>query len=226
MDSISQEALRAQSLSETYLDGCSGLIWDMDGTLINSATVVPDSFIATVHGIGGSVFSRDEVVALYSLGEPAAMLAHMLGRPASPGEVDRYHYELSERAHAAKAYPEVHRVLADLQGILPMAVFTGASLRAAEILLEATQLRQYFAVIVGGDQVRHPKPAPDGILRACGDLGLAPHACAYIGDATTDLEAAKRSGARALAAGWGHLFRPESTSGEIVVRTPGDLCSN
>lgn len=69
----------------------AALIWDMDGTLIDSATVVPDAFIATTTALGGTVCTREDVVALYSLGEPATMLARMLDRPATPADVEAYH---------------------------------------------------------------------------------------------------------------------------------------
>jgi HAD superfamily hydrolase (TIGR01509 family) len=226
MQAATAKSMPSVSRSQELLGDSAGLVWDMDGTLINSATVVPDSFIATVEALGGPAASRDEVVALYSLGQPAVMLAHMLGRRASQADIDLYHSELTQRASAAVAYPGVQEALSRLQGALPMAVFTGASRKAAEILLEATRLRPYFSVVIGGDQVTNPKPAPDGIIRASRELGLSPAVCAYIGDAPTDLEAARRSGARALAAGWGHLFREETTMGELIVRSPTDLCPN
>jgi hypothetical protein len=80
----------------------AALIWDMDGTLIDSATVVPDAFIATTAALGGTSCTRDEVVALYSLGEPATMLGHLLDRPASRSDVDAYHRELASRADGVR----------------------------------------------------------------------------------------------------------------------------
>src|SRR4051794_27532194 len=112
----------------------AGLIWDMDGTLIDSATVVPDPFIATTTALGGTACTREEVVALYSLGEPAAMLGHMLDRPATSAEVDAYHQELARRADGVRPYPGIKAALAALRPRLRIGVFTGASTRAAEIL--------------------------------------------------------------------------------------------
>lgn len=136
----------------------AGLIWDMDGTLIDSATVVPDAFIATTTALGGTVCTREEVVALYSLGEPATMLGRMLDRPAPPADVEAYHRELARRAEGVRPYPGIKDTLAALRARLPLGVFTGASTRAAEILLGATGLADDFRVIIGGDQVAAPKP--------------------------------------------------------------------
>lgn len=201
----------------------AGLIWDMDGTLIDSATVVPDAFIATTTALGGTACTREEVVALYSLGEPAAMLAHMLDRPATSAEVDAYHQELARRADGVRPYPGIKEALAALRPRLRMGVFTGASTRAAEILLGAASLADDFRVIIGGDQVTAPKPDPRGIQLACRQLGLRPADCAYLGDAPTDLEAARRSGVLPLAAGWGHLHQPPDDAGSHVIEHPQDL---
>jgi len=70
--------------------------------------------------------------------------------------------------------------------------------------------------------VARPKPWPDGIEQACRELGVAPGDAAYVGDAPNDLEAARRSGALAVAAGWGHQFRPDEPA-DLVAPTPGDL---
>ena len=203
----------------------AGLVWDMDGTLIDSAEVVPDAFIATTTAFGGTASTRAEVVAVYSLGPPATMLTRMLGRPATPADVQHYHDELAQRADGVRVYPGIKDTLVALQERLPMAVFTGASTRAAAILLGAAGIAHHFAVVVGGDQVPAPKPDPGGIHLACRQLGLPAADCAYLGDAPTDLEAAQRSGALPLAAGWGHLHRPPEGLGVHVIDRPQDLLS-
>ncbi|MCW2808705.1 MAG: Phosphoglycolate phosphatase, partial [Marmoricola sp.] len=58
----------------------SAVIWDMDGTLVETATVVPDAFIETVRRLGGEPPDRDGVVALYAVGTPHVMLGRMLAR--------------------------------------------------------------------------------------------------------------------------------------------------
>ena len=75
---------------------------------------------------------------------------------------------------------------------------------------------RYFIAVVGGDEVERPKPAPDGIDLACGRLGVSPDSAAYIGDAPNDLEAARRSGALAVAAAWGYQYREGERSDEVV----------
>lgn len=198
------------------------LIWDMDGTLIDSATVVPDAFIATVQALGGIAYTREQVIELYPLGPPAILLTHALGRPSTAADLDEYHRRLRATAAAVQPYPQIASTLALLQGRLPMAVFTGASSRAAHVLLEAAGLLEHFAAVVAGDQVERQKPHPDGVLLACELLGVPPRRAAYVADAPIDLVAAERAGALPVAAGWGHLYQPGAAAG-VVLQRPGEL---
>jgi HAD superfamily hydrolase (TIGR01509 family) len=194
----------------------------MDGTLIDSRTVVPDAYIATVQALGGVARTREQVIDLYPLGPPANLLACLLGRPSTADDLDEYHRRLGATASAVRPYPQIAAVLARLQGRLPMAVFTGASSRAAQVLLEATGLLPCFTAVVGGDQVERQKPHPDGVLRACELLGVPARAAAYVADAPADLVAAERAGALGIAAGWGHLYQP-SAPAPVVLRRPDEL---
>jgi phosphoglycolate phosphatase-like HAD superfamily hydrolase len=83
-------------------------------------------------------------------------------------------------------------------------------------------LLAHFKVVVGGDEVPLPKPDPAGIRLACDRLGVDTRDVAYIGDAAVDVEAARRAGALALAAGWGHLFSDQHKAA-CVLREPGEL---
>ena len=76
--------------------------------------------------------------------------------------------------------------------------------------------------MVGSDEVARPKPEPDGIIEACARVGLQVTDAAYVGDSMRDLEAARRSGALAVAAAWGHEH-DGSAPADLVARTPGDL---
>ena len=145
----------------------AGVIWDMDGTLVASATVVPDAFIETVTRLGGTPPDRDGVVALYDLGDPRVMLGRMLDRPGTDGDAELYHQVLGGMAGRVRVHDGIPEVLDELRrrGV-PLAVFTGNSHQAAAHLLEGTGLRAYFDVVVGGNQVPRPKPAPDGVQAA------------------------------------------------------------
>lgn len=201
------------------------VVFDMDGTLLDSTACVPPAYRDAVVAAGGPSLTATEIVAAYPLGPPAKILTHLLGRPATVEDETAYLALLADYRDRAQAYDGVRDALGRLASLpVPLAVFTGASTSAAAELLTATQLVEFFSVVVGGDDVRRPKPAPDGILRACDRLGVSPGRAAYVGDSALDLEAARRSGALAVAAAWGHLFDPGAPC-DFVARVPHDLLS-
>jgi HAD superfamily hydrolase (TIGR01549 family) len=200
----------------------TAIVFDMDGTLVDSSVLLPRVYIETVEAAGGPRLSDEAVVAAYRVGPPAAMLTYLLGRPATEQDVDDYHARLRAAAAEFAAYQGIAEVLDALRGRVRLAVFTGASLDACRLLLDSSKLLPYFEVLVGGDEVSRPKPYPDGIHLACERLGVAAEEAAYVGDAPNDLEAARRSGALAVAAAWGHQYRSGERADHVLSR-PGDL---
>lgn len=191
------------------------IVWDMDGTLLDTTKVVPDAFVAAVAELGGPTMNRSDVVAAYSLGVPEMILEHFLRRPLREGEAESYYRRLT-RVQIVP-YEGVRASLRWLRGAgHPVAVFTGASTRAARSLLAAAGLD--VDILVGGDQVEHPKPAGDGICEAARRLGVRADEVFYLGDAPTDLIAAKAAGARSVAVAWGHLYRHDAPADHTVHR--------
>ncbi|GGR40239.1 HAD family hydrolase [Streptomyces aurantiogriseus] len=179
------------------------LVWDMDGTLLDTTPVVPAALARAVRALGGPGVDADDIVAEYWRGTPEVIMEHLVGRPLMVTETEVYYREL-EGAEGAP-YPGVVDVFAALraQG-RALAVFTGASSRAAGMLLRSAGL--HVDVLIGGDHVSRPKPAPDGVLLAAKELGIDPVDIAYVGDSPLDLRAAVGAGSRGAAAAWGHLY--------------------
>ncbi len=181
------------------------LVWDMDGTLLDSGLAVPAAYVAAIRELGGPAVTAAQVVSRYWLGTPEKILADLLGRDVGEAEAEAYYGELAGAKVAQ--YPEVADVLASLraQGH-PVAIFTGTSSRAAEMLLTSVGL--HADVVVGGDLVQRPKPAGDGLVLVASRLGVPPSSIAYVGDAPNDLRAARAVGGLAAAAAWGHQYDP------------------
>jgi HAD superfamily hydrolase (TIGR01509 family) len=193
------------------------LVWDMDGTLLDSAVVVPAAYVAAVRQLGGPSLTAADVIARYWLGVPETILADLLGREISAADADVYYGQLAT-ANVAP-YPDVADVLARLRARgHPVAIFTGASSRAAAMLLAAAGL--HADVVIGGDLVERPKPAADGLELVASCLGVQASTLAYVGDAPNDLRAAHAAGALAAAAAWGHQYDPAEPA-DVTLAAPG-----
>jgi HAD superfamily hydrolase (TIGR01509 family) len=197
------------------------VVWDMDGTLLDSSVAVPAAFTATLARRGGPLVDAAQVIAAYPLGTAEVIMAHLAGRPVTSADMDEYYRELGRSAVAT--YPGVAQALRDLRARgQPIAVFTGASRRAAGILLAAAGVAA--DVLIGGDQVRHPKPAADGLLLAAREIGVAATGLAYIGDSPADMGAARAAGSHGAAAAWGHMY-DAAVAADSVLTAPGQALS-
>jgi HAD superfamily hydrolase (TIGR01549 family) len=202
----------------------AGVVFDMDGTLVDSLPVALESYRRVILEFDGPDRSHDEILGSFSIGPAREMLAHLIGRPVGDAAIARYESVLSERASEIHPYAGVQEAVARLAGALPLAVFTAANSRAASIVLEATGLRSFFSTVVGADLVERTKPAPEGLIEAARRLELEPADVAYVGDGPSDVATARACGALAVAAGWGHQHDP-ARDADVVAESPADLVS-
>ena len=91
--------------------------------------------------------------------------------------------------------PGAARVLGTLHGAgYRLGVVSTKYRRRVEEALERDGLLGFVDVVVGSDDVPRPKPAPDGLLRAAGALGVATDDCVFVGDSEVDARAARDAG--------------------------------
>lgn len=201
------------------------VVFDMDGTLFDSSSAVPDAYIATLLELAGRELTREQVIERYPLGPPINILRDLYDPVATEQHVATYHRHLREQAVVITVYDGVVELLARLaaRGVAT-AVFTGADTASCTMLVETTGLHLHFApgALLGTDLVARPKPDPAGLLLACERLGSEPARTAYVGDSPLDQQAAIAAGCIAVAAGWGHLHDPDQPA-DLVAAQPLDV---
>ncbi|HTX24138.1 MAG TPA: phosphoglycolate phosphatase [Steroidobacteraceae bacterium] len=95
-----------------------------------------------------------------------------------------------------------------------------------EPLLEQLALRRRAGVVVSGDTLPERKPHPRPLLHAAAQLGVAPEASVYVGDAERDMRAARAAGMRAVVACFGYIApeeTPRSWPADAWVRSPLEI---
>lgn len=199
------------------------VIFDLDGTLVDSGATVPAAYAAAIEELCGRRCTDEEIIAAYSAGPAPALISRFTGRLSACSDVDCWLRHLEARLALTRVYPGVREAGSSLRAAgKRLAVFTGAIRRAAEMQLRHAGLDDAIDAVVGSDEIALVKPAPDGIFLACDRLGVDPGRVAYVGDALNDLRCARAAGAVPIAAAWGHLFESDDEP-HLIALTPHDL---
>lgn len=180
----------------------SAVLWDMDGTLVDTEPYWMDVETELVQSYGGTWTEQDAVKLVGNALIDSAVLLREAGVDMEPDAIvqlltDRVAQRL--RTHGVPFRPGARELLADLreQGI-PTALVTMSLRRMA---LDVVSLIDFpaFDLIIGGDDVERGKPHPDPYLLAAERLGIAIEDALVIEDSPTGVRAGLASGAVTLA---------------------------
>lgn len=179
-----------------------GLIFDMDGTLVDSGQLHEQAWISTLTTFG---IELDRSLMRSLCGVPTRATLELLVKkfgsthPATLAEMNHHKEQfVHQEMHRYVKPTLLVEVLKQYHGLKPIAVGTGAITQEAQAILDMCGLGNYIDVVVGADQVANPKPAPDTFLRCAGLLQLSPQDCVVFEDAALGLRAARAAGMQAV----------------------------
>lgn len=187
-----------------------GIIFDCDGTLMNSLGQALESFNFALEKVGVGRKSPEEIKRYFGGGADRILLSLVGDESRALEAFDYYLDHQTELATETKLHDGVKELLEILsRENVPMAVVTGRHERDLEIVLKPHKLNQYFKALVTDNHIPKSKPAPDGILLAARKMGIQPGNAFYVGDSVVDLQAANSAGCGGIAALWDTLTKPE-----------------
>ncbi|MGH9325714.1 MAG: HAD family hydrolase [Terriglobia bacterium] len=178
-------------------EGVRLLIFDLDGTLIDSEADLALSVNATREQMGMGPLSRDVIASYVGRGVPT-LVRRALGAGISEAALEQavaffLDYYRAHMLDHTDVYPGVREALEALNGHR-LAVLTNKPVNFSREILEGLKIASRFAFIYGGNSFERKKPDPVGVFRLMRDTGVGAHETMIIGDSETDVETGRNAG--------------------------------
>lgn len=182
------------------------LIFDLDGTLIDSKQDLIRSVNAMLAKMGREKLHEDTISGYIGHGAPK-LVARALGNGASEAEREQAlkfflaHYE-EHKLDLTRPYAGVAEALEELRQF-PMAVLTNKPVRVSRRIVEGLGLGKYFRAVYGGNSFETKKPDPLGARKILEELGATAGEAMMVGDSEVDVQTARNAGTLAAAVNYG-----------------------
>jgi len=203
----------------------SGILFDLDGTLVDSLDLVVECFIHTCRTHLGTTPTREWIIG--TIGRPLAGVLDELAPGRGPELLAAYS-DYHERRHdeLIRPFPPALDVVRALhrQG-MPLGIVTSKRRHVAKMALELFDLADLFTTVVALEDTTRHKPQPDPLLAGAARLALLPRNVLYVGDSVHDILAAKAAGMPVASVLWGAGSREAllALHPNVVLAQPADL---
>ncbi|HEX2462217.1 MAG TPA: HAD-IA family hydrolase [Vicinamibacterales bacterium] len=206
------------------------IVFDLDGTLIDSRKDLADSANQLIQELGGSHLPEEAIGRM--VGEGAAVLVRRAlsaarvpeTSAALPRFLDIYDDRLLMHT---RAYDGITEVLQSVRPYARLAVLTNKPARPSDRILVGLGLRELFEEVIGGDGPWPRKPDPASLLAMIERLGATQETTLLVGDSMIDRETAARASVQCSLAAYGFGYAslpPERITGdEWIANTPSEL---
>lgn len=204
-----------------------GLVFDCDGTLVDSLGAALESFNYALNYIGERPHTVDEIKKYFGAGADRIFTQLLGDEKKGLAAFDAYVDHQSELALKMKLHEGIRELLETAASAgVPMGVVTGRHARDMEVVLRPHKISDYFQVLIADSHLPYSKPAPDGILLAAKKMNLDPKNICYVGDSVMDIKAAHAAGSTAIAALWDTLAKEDAMRAEnpkYMAKTPSEV---
>jgi phosphoglycolate phosphatase len=208
------------------------IVFDLDGTLVDSAPEIATALNSAMAGIGQPPFPLTEVQTFIGGGAAVALKRALAVRGTSIDDAEfdammvsfyRVYAEVSEAGNGL--YPGVMETLAELSRRgMPLGLCTNKAAPITAIALRALGIASFFTAVIGARDDLPRKPAPDMLLAALAKLGARPAEALVVGDSRSDIGAARAAGCPVIAVSYGYAHGPVADlRADRIIDRMGDL---
>jgi phosphoglycolate phosphatase len=209
------------------------VIFDLDGTLIDSRLDLVHSVNAALRHIGRPELPDDVIASYVGDGAPI-LIQRALGAEAADEALVRkgleffLSYYREHKLDHTTVYPGIPEALAAIQtsnGVRrQMAVLTNKPVNPSRAIVDALGLGQYFSQVYGGNSFVTKKPDPEGARKLLAETGAAPEQAAIVGDSHVDVRTGRNAGLWTVGVTYGFATHTlEDEAPDVLVDSAADL---
>jgi len=177
------------------------ILFDLDGTLIDSTEAILESFHHAL-AAHGEIAVSDNTRITEQIGHPLEVMFSAVGVNEKSVQAHIATYKLYYREIACQKtilLPEAREAVEEAASFARLGIVTTKTGLYSRELMEHFGLMHYFEVLIGREHVENPKPHPEPIFRALEQMQMAPQRAWMIGDTRLDIEASNRAGIGSVA---------------------------
>lgn len=188
------------------------VLFDLDGTIIDTNELIIETFLHVLRDKTPSPFTREHIIPSMGL-TLEEQIRIFTGQDQVDELVAAYReYNVTRHDELVREFPYVQEVMAELHASgIQLGVVTTKMRATTERALRMFGLIDYLSTIVTVQDVTHPKPHPEPVLRAVEALKADPVQTIMVGDSPADIQAANAAGVVSCGVAW-------SLKGEAVLR--------
>ena len=176
------------------------VLFDLDGTIIDTNQLIIDSFM---NAVTGTPLTRETIIP--HMGTTLQNQLRIFSGLEDVRELEQAYrkYNLAHHDSMVKPFPHVQQVVRDLhEAGIRLGVVTTKIRPTTMKVLEMFDLYRYMDAIVTVTDVTHPKPHAEPVLMALEKMGVDPSKALMVGDSPADIQSAQNAGVRAAAVAW------------------------
>lgn len=178
------------------------IIFDFDGTLANTLPICYDAFQNVFKKFDNKDLSSEEIKAMFGPSETGIIRENLINSNKEQAIEWYYQKYLENHCYLVNRNVEIDKMIKHLKDHgIKLGIVTGKA-RSLDISLKALQMNQLFDVIVTGDDVIHPKPHPEGIIKALSLLSVENKEAMYVGDSDADIQAGIEANVHTVGVQW------------------------
>lgn len=185
------------------------ILFDLDGTLVNSIPLILASYHHTLRTHLGYTMSDEEI--LTTIGRPLMQIFEELYPERAEAMIDTYRkYNFENHDRLVESIGGAEETLEELRKRgYRLGVVTSKSRKGAMKSINLFGLEKYMDTIVALEDTVNHKPEPEPLLAAANNLNLPPSDILYVGDSSFDIMAGKLAKMRTAAVLWGAALKEE-----------------